>query len=262
MKTEPGLSKNYVKGVADKAEAESVRKGIKEDATWVDEIRPNIDPSIKITFRQWQEEFDKKNIPSKKSFEVRIGNSFDDSLGDLIPFKFPESESILSVEEFYTDRDPKMNEKSEYIKAGIFIGPNFIHRYKVENTKVLIGLIKYIDLDEVVDDKKICARLGIRVGPNGEILQTTDKGKLWSLQEVKILLEQQINISDNKIKEGVLKTDGKRNIFYVKSADDKSVCTVNLVWDANYRKWVLFENEFGCNWNFDQRVFSRDDLEF
>ncbi len=173
--------------------------------------------------------------------------------------KFQEKLTLTEAK-FFTGREPKKKGliQREYTEAGVYIYSNPTEHCKVEKPTTTINQVKHMDLNKTAYDNQICARLGIEVGQNGEILPTTDQSKLWTIQEIQTLLEQQMYIFNNEIKTGDLKTDDYANIFYVKSKDGKQVRSVYLLWDASGRKWGVGADRFGQSWLGGRRAFSRN----
>ncbi len=126
----------------------------------------------------------------------------------------------------------------------------------VEGPTTLFVKAGHMDLLDTVWDKQILAGLGIKVGEGGEMLQDTDKSKLWSMQEIKILLKEQMFVSSNGVKDGDLKTDNSANLFYVASNDGQSVLAVSL--KASLRSWVVEYEDCRGDWIEGDRVFLRN----
>jgi hypothetical protein len=100
--------------------------------------------------------------------------------------------------------------------------------------------------------------LGIATGQKGEITNETDQAKLWSLEEIVMLLRQQMHIDENgKIVDGALLSNGKPNVFYIKT-NDNFVKSFWLFWDEVNKKWHINSLNFPTDWNFGSRIFSRN----
>jgi hypothetical protein len=153
--------------------------------------------------------------------------------------------------------DPK-NRSTVQIKGNKSEYPQDNQIIKLSN----INVEDLMDLNKYAKDQQICSRLGIQVGPYGEILPETDQSKLWTLEEVQLLMQQQMFIFNKQIKEGELKTDGYANIFYVKTPPDKNgkqfLRSFYCRWASATLEWCVESCRFGCGWRVGARVFSRN----
>jgi hypothetical protein len=179
--------------------------------------------------------------------------------GKVENVELPESEGPLDPLVFMSPRKPKLKPGStdKYIEAGINDYLKAVENFAVKSIDKPNNLVS-IELQKRSSDVSILKMLGIVTGPNGEITNETDQTKLWSLEEIQLLLQKQIEINaDGKIADGPLLTTSQANIFYVKTHDN-TVRSFWFFWDDHNKKWHLNTLPFPNDWSFGGHIFARN----
>lgn len=152
---------------------------------------------------------------------------------------------------------PKIDSFGKVLAAGVYIDANIDRIFL--NHKESPVTTKFYTIQKRTYEEKILETLGIRIDSNRKINQD-DFGKIWSLAEIKSLIDNQTNFTNNTPDDGPLTTEVIGNIFYIKDHDN-ILHMLHCKWRSGTNDWAITIYDTPVMWSLrGQKLFAREDI--